>query len=155
HADPVVGHGDRPRAGVVADADLKGAVGVGEFGLGEQFQAEPVNGVRAVGDQLAQEYLLVAVQRMHHQVQDLDHFGLEAVALLRAHGWNSTHGALPIGQAVRTRARGRSVRYHPWRGPPASLTGCYGRSRRISAGAWPPRGIRPRAATRTATPGSS
>ena len=88
HADPVVGDRDRPRRRVVADPDLQRAVGFGHFGLGQQLQPQPVDRVRSVRDQLAQEDLLVAVQRMDHQIQDLDHFGLEAEALLlglRAH----------------------------------------------------------------------
>jgi len=62
HADPVVGHGDRPRAGVEADPDPQRAFGLGELGLREQLEAEPVDGVGAVRDQLAEEDLLVAVE---------------------------------------------------------------------------------------------
>src|SRR5262249_14537543 len=50
--------------------------------LGERLEAQPVDGVGGVGDQLAQEDLLVAVQRVDHQVQDLNDLGLEAEALL-------------------------------------------------------------------------
>ena len=92
HADAVVGHGDRPGVFVEADPDPQRPLGLGQLGLREQLEPEPVDGVRGVRDQLAEEDLLVAVQGMHHQVQDLDHFGLETEAFLlrlRAHGWNS------------------------------------------------------------------
>ena len=88
HADAVVRHGDRPGVLVVADPDLQRPLVLGRFGTRQQFQAQPVDGVGAVGDQLAQEDFLVAVQRMHHQVENLDDLGLETEALrvrLRGH----------------------------------------------------------------------
>jgi hypothetical protein len=89
HADPVVGHGDRARVLVVADPDLQRALVGRVLGGGQHFQPQPVDGVRRVRDQLTQENVLVAVQRVDHEVQDLDHFGLETEAFLlrlRAHG---------------------------------------------------------------------
>ena len=88
HADAIVRHGDRAGAGVVADPDPQLALVVGGFGPGHRFQAQPVDGVRGVGDQFPQEDLLVAVQRVHHQIKDLDDLGLEAEVLrfrLRGH----------------------------------------------------------------------
>ena len=120
HADPVVGHGDRPGVFVVADPDLQRALGLGELGVREQLEPEPVDGVGGVRDQLAEEDLLVAVQRMHHQVQDLDHFGLEAEALLRVHAGTlpaGVHAPGPFGPIIVPNGLG------------ASLTGCRGRSR--------------------------
>src|SRR5690606_32199470 len=52
-----------------------------ELRLRERLEAQLVGGVRRVGDQLAQEDLLVAVQRMDHEVQELPHLGLESQGL--------------------------------------------------------------------------
>ena len=45
--------------------------------LGDRLEAQLVAGVGGVGDQLAQEDLLVRVQRMGDEVQDLGDFGFE------------------------------------------------------------------------------
>ena len=106
HPDAVVRHGDRARVGVVADPDLQRPLVAGRFGPGHQLQAQPVDGVRGVGDQLAQEDLLVAVQRVHHQIEDLDDLSLEAEGLrvrLRGHRYLSFPGARPA--AVPTERR--------------------------------------------------
>src|ERR1700739_3540465 len=83
---------------------------------------------------------------MDHQVQDLDHFGLEGEALLRVHA-----GTLPAG----VHAPGPFGPIIVPNGPGASLTGCRARSLKVSGGARPPRGTRPRAVTPGATRGSS
>ena len=85
HPDPVVGHRDRPRVPVVGHADLQRPLVLRVLALGQQLQPQPVDGVRRVRDQLAQEDLLVAVQRVDHQVQELDHLRLEAERLLIRH----------------------------------------------------------------------
>jgi hypothetical protein len=56
-----------------------------QLGLVERLEAQLVAGVGRVGDQLAQEDLLVRVQRVGDEVQDLLDFGLEGVGVL-AHG---------------------------------------------------------------------
>ena len=88
HADAVVRHGDRPGLLVERDADLELAVALVERRIRDRLEAELVGGVRGVGHQLAEEHLLVAVQRVHHEVQELLHLGLEAERLLggRGHG---------------------------------------------------------------------
>ena len=98
HADAVIADGDRARRGVKAHPDLQRAgLLLLELGVRERLEAQPVNSVRGVGDQLAQEYLLVYVQRVDHQIQDLDHLGLETEAFgvrLRGHRaspWRSGH----------------------------------------------------------------
>ena len=63
----------------------------------------------------------------------------------------STQGTLP----ARVHAPGPFGPIIVPNGPGASLTGCRARSLRVSGGAWPPRGTRPRAVTPEATPGSS
>ncbi len=168
HADAVVGDGDRPRAGVIADPDPQRAVGVGKFGLREQFQAEPVDRVRGVRDQLAQEDLLVAVQRVDHQVQDLDDLRLEAEALLfrlRAHRCLRSFlwPVCSVGTLNQTGGRctprsawfaGRACAAR-WHAPGSFGVGIFGNfaacaehSRLASAGGSPPPAIRPRVATR-------
>ena len=76
-ADAVVGNGDRARLLVEGDADLQIAVAAVEGGVVERLEAQLVAGVGSVGNQFAQEYLLVAVQGVDHQVQQLLDFGLE------------------------------------------------------------------------------
>ncbi len=78
HADAVVGHGDRARLRVVADANLRVGIVLEERRVGHRFEAQLVAGVGRVRHQLAQEDLLVAVQGVDHQVQQLLDLGLEA-----------------------------------------------------------------------------
>ena len=88
HADAVVGDGDRARGRVEGDLDLQRALVLVKLGPGEDLEAQPVDGVGGVRDQLAEEDLLVAVERVDHQVEDLDDFSLETEALpvrLHAH----------------------------------------------------------------------
>jgi hypothetical protein len=54
-----------------------------------------VQGVGGVGDQLAQEHVLVRVQRVHHHVQQLPGFGLEFEGLD-----SSGHASRPIHQII-------------------------------------------------------
>ena len=48
-----------------------------QLGPREALESQPVVGVRGVGDQLAQEDLPLAVQRVHHEVQELLDLGLK------------------------------------------------------------------------------
>ncbi len=50
-------------------------------GVGDGREAQPVAGIRGIGDQLAQEDLPVAVQGVDHELQQLTHLGLKAVRL--------------------------------------------------------------------------
>jgi hypothetical protein len=63
HADAVVGHGDRPGVFVEADPDPQRAFGLGQLGLREELEPEPVDGVRGVRDQLAEEDLSLLLYR--------------------------------------------------------------------------------------------
>ena len=64
------------------DADLQLRIGFVERVVGERLEAQLVGGVGGVGDQLAQEDLLVAVQGVDHQLEQLLHLGLEAEGFL-------------------------------------------------------------------------
>jgi hypothetical protein len=106
-ADAVVGDGDGARRLVEGDADLQIAVVAVQRAVVQRLEAQLVAGVGGVGNQFAQEYLLVAVQGVDHQVQQLFDFGLETqgFAVLRrgcgfGHSQNShskTKGAMGDG----------------------------------------------------------
>ena len=82
HADAVVGHRDRARRRVVADADAKLRVVLEERVVAHRLEPQLVGGIRSIRDELAQENLLVAVQGVNHQVQELRDLGLEAEGFL-------------------------------------------------------------------------
>src|SRR6185312_12784834 len=88
HADAVVAHGDGGRLQIPDDVDVQLAVAGQESGLGDRLEAQLVAGVGGVGDQLAQEDLLVRVQRVGDQAQDLGNFGFELASFgdRRIHG---------------------------------------------------------------------
>ena len=70
HADAVIGNGEAcglASSGVSDDAEF--GVAGDELGLGQRQIAQPVAGIRRVGDQLAQEDLLLAVERMGDDIQ--------------------------------------------------------------------------------------
>ena len=48
-----------------------------EVGLGDRLVAQPVAGIRRVGNQLAQEDIGLGIDRMHHQAQQLGDLGLK------------------------------------------------------------------------------
>ncbi len=78
HADAVVDYGEGTGRLVEGDADLELAIAFEQGGIGHRLEAQLVARVGGVGDQLAQENLLVAVQGVDHQVQQLLDLGLEA-----------------------------------------------------------------------------
>ncbi len=49
--------------------------------LGDRLVAQLLAGVGGVGDQLAQEHVLVRIDRVHHQVQQAGHVGFEGAVL--------------------------------------------------------------------------
>ena len=77
HADAIVGDGDGARRLVEGDADLQIGIVSEQRGVVERLEAQLVAGIGRIGDQLAQENFLVAVQGVNHQVQQLFDFGLE------------------------------------------------------------------------------
>ena len=54
--------------------------------VGQRLEAQLVARIRRVGDQLAQEDLLVGVQGVDHQIEELLDFGLEAEGFLGCSG---------------------------------------------------------------------
>ena len=77
HADAVVGHGDGAGVLVEGDVDAELVLRQLDAGVGEAFEVQLVDGVRRVGDELAQEDLAVGVDGVDHQVEQLFAFGLE------------------------------------------------------------------------------
>jgi len=69
---------------LAAGDELDGELALGGEGrVLEGLEATPIERVRGVGDQLAEEDLLVGVERVDHEVQQLLHFRLEFVAFHR------------------------------------------------------------------------
>jgi hypothetical protein len=85
HADAVVRHRNDSGLGVVAHADFQFGVVLEQRLVGERLEPQLVGGIGGVGNQLAQENLLVAVQGVDHQVEQLLDFGLEAERILGRH----------------------------------------------------------------------
>ena len=77
HADAVVADGQNSGFGIQRNLDGQFRVGFQELRIGQGFEAQPVVGVGRVGNEFAEKYFLVAVQRVHHEVQQLLHLGLE------------------------------------------------------------------------------
>ena len=77
HADAVVAHGQGARFLVGDHVDVKIVAAQPDLVVGQREIAEFVDRVRGVGDDLAQEDLLVRVDRVDHQIQQTLRFGLE------------------------------------------------------------------------------
>jgi hypothetical protein len=126
-ADAVVAHRQGAGLGIGDQFDSPlVAVGV-DGGVGEGQVAGLVDGVAGVGDQLAQEDLLVRVEGMDHQVEDLVDLGLE-LALAYAHAsvspvgldcrWGGAQGKHPVsGCQVQGKKAGGGIKFHPLLGP--------------------------------------
>jgi len=71
-AGGLVGGQDDPEIGVLT----------GQLGLRQRGVAQPVAGIRGIGDELAQEDLLLAVERMRDDIQQAADLRLEASLLL-------------------------------------------------------------------------
>src|SRR6266571_8910968 len=80
--------------------------------VGQCFKAQPVQSVRRVRDQLAQENLSLGVERMDHQVKQLRSFSLKLKRLASRH---CRHRRSP----EELKASGRSL---PWRGTSRNLS---------------------------------
>ena len=78
HPDAVVGDRERALGAVGLDPDVE--IGGVELGSGQLLEPQLVERVGGVGHQLAQEDVLVRVQRVDHEVQELLDLGLELVA---------------------------------------------------------------------------
>ena len=81
HADAVVGDRDRARLRVGIDGDGELAASLQQLGTRQRLEAQLVERVRGVGNQLAQEDFLVAVERMDHQLEQLLDLRLKAQGL--------------------------------------------------------------------------
>jgi len=77
HADAVVGDGQGAGVLVHADADEEILPVHADALIGQRAVAQLVDGVRGVGEDLAQEDLLVRIDRIDHQVEHPFGLGLE------------------------------------------------------------------------------
>src|SRR3989304_3192547 len=82
HADAVVGDRDGARLPVETDVELQLGVVFKQILRGQRLEAQLVAGIRRVRNQLAQEDLLVAVQRVDHEIEQLLDLGLKSERLL-------------------------------------------------------------------------
>src|SRR5690606_27615058 len=89
HADAVVRDRNRLRALVDRDDDVEVRGLRGQLRARKRLEAQLVVRVRSVRDQLAEEDLAIAVQRMHHEVKQLLHLGLESVGRLGRLHWQA------------------------------------------------------------------
>ena len=80
HADAIVGNDELARPG--GEPDLEVGVAGKQLRLLQGQHAQPFAGIGGVGDQLAEKDVAVRIDRMHHQVQELRDFGLEAAGFL-------------------------------------------------------------------------
>ena len=65
------------------DRDARLGIVAEQFGAADRLEAQPFAGVRGIGDQLAQEDVLVGIDRMHHHVQQPRDIGLECPGFRR------------------------------------------------------------------------
>ena len=88
HADAVVGDRDGARRLIEADANFELGIVFKQILAGQRLEAQLVAGVGRIGDQLAQEDLLVAVQRVDHEVEQLLDLGLKSECFLAGRGFH-------------------------------------------------------------------
>ena len=81
HTDAVVIDGHRARVPIVSDPDAEIGIAFQQCIVGQRLEPQLVGCVGGVRYELAKKYLLVAVQRMNHEVQQLLHLCLEAQGL--------------------------------------------------------------------------
>ena len=77
HSDTVVRDGQGARVVVHSQPDAEILTGQPDLVVRQREKAQLVNGVRRVGDQLAEEYLPVSVDRVYHHVQKTPGLRLE------------------------------------------------------------------------------
>ena len=99
HADAVVLDREGPLVGVDDEGDAGLRVVAEQRRVGDRLVAQLLAGVGGVRDQLAQEDVLVRIDRVHHQVQQLGDIGLERAALgprfvNDGHGRQFSHGRI-------------------------------------------------------------
>ena len=81
HADAVVGDQQGARLLVRHDADL-GLGGRRERAVGQRLEPAPVHRIGGVGHQLAQEYLPLGIERVHHEIEQPPDLGAEIMLFL-------------------------------------------------------------------------
>jgi hypothetical protein len=86
HADAAIG--DREGAGLLVggNVDFEGGSGVEDVFFHPFQVTQLAEGVRGIGNQLADENLAVGVERMHDDVEQLADFGLEGVGSVGGRG---------------------------------------------------------------------
>ena len=92
HADAVIAHGEGSRLLVVLDSNLQIALSLVQMIVRQRFESQLVRRIGSVGDQLPQEDLLVAVERVDHEVEQLLDLGLEPKCFpvsVRAHDYST------------------------------------------------------------------
>ena len=92
HADAVVPHGQRALRSASASRRISSSPSRLQLGPRDRLEAQLVQRVGGVGDELAQEDVLVGVERVDHEVQQLPDLGLELVPL----GRGRAHGCAPL-----------------------------------------------------------
>ena len=117
HADAVVPHGDGPCLVVVLDMDPEIAVTFVEVIVRQRLEAQLVRGVGSVRDEFPQEDLLVAVERVDHEVEQLLDLRLESQCLpvsVRAHDSSTWRRSGP-GRVLRSTSQhvGGRFRFKP------------------------------------------
>ena len=81
HADSAVVHSEHPGLAVWLQTDLERMSLRRQRSLADRLEPEPIQGIRGVRDQLAQEDLLVGVQRVDDNVEELTRLSSELVRL--------------------------------------------------------------------------
>ena len=87
-----------------------GAPSPSEFRLGDRLVAQPVAGIRGVGNQLAQEDVGLGIDRVHHQPQQLGDFGLERMGFGGLSGLHVSVGHVSAWISMETNRTGYSGR---------------------------------------------
>src|SRR5436189_1030496 len=122
-ANAIVRDRDCARRPVIAHPDTELRIAVDRYAVGHALEPQPVARVGRVRDELPQEDLLVAVQGVHHQVQQLLDLGLKTESFLRG-----CHG--DVVESFSVSATSSEPYDRPDRGP-----GSNGRSSALGGGA--------------------
>ncbi len=86
HADAIIGDRERLLRLVGRDGDLELRRPLEKLGGRDRLVAQLVERIGGVGDELPQEHIAVGIDRVHHEMQELGHLGLEQMGLGSAGG---------------------------------------------------------------------
>ena len=147
HADAVILDGEALLLGVERQRDARLDVVAEELRLGDRLIAQPLAGIRRIGDQFAQKHRLVGVDRVHHQLQKLGDVGLEGLGL-EGLGLERLGFRIAVRRIVMAVSRGVSEPADGENRPPFQDRGVHGRlSWKVTAKQpWP---VRPRPLAQT------